>query len=286
MMAKVNVHTASREELVEAGVRAELAGEILKLRRKGKVELDALSALPGVGPVTLEQLRQSLDFSDKTPSSGNGDDRTAKGADSNVKVARQAESSANETDSSVKMARQAESSAKETGSSVKMARQAESGANETDSNIKMARQAESHTEQTADATGSVARNAAEATRSSAEAGAQVTSITARKGLETIQQTVNATTEAGRETMHRAAAGTADLSQGLVDLWNEQARHNLEAMTAFSQAVDWEKVAQVQSHFVRTSFERISQMNRRYFEAVQAMMTAAASAAKNQARRTV
>ena len=59
---KANVNTASRDELVEAGVRDELADEILKLRRKSKISLEALNALPGVGPVTLEQLRASLDF--------------------------------------------------------------------------------------------------------------------------------------------------------------------------------------------------------------------------------
>jgi DNA-binding FrmR family transcriptional regulator len=61
-MAKANVNTASRDELVEAGVRDELADEILKLRRKSKISLEALNALPGVGPVTLEQLRTNLDF--------------------------------------------------------------------------------------------------------------------------------------------------------------------------------------------------------------------------------
>ena len=71
-MAKPNVHTASRDELVEAGVRAELADEILKLRRKGKIDLEALDEVPGVGPATLEQLRKSLDFSDQPK---NGDDR-------------------------------------------------------------------------------------------------------------------------------------------------------------------------------------------------------------------
>jgi hypothetical protein len=63
-MAKANVNSASRDELIEAGVRAELADEIVKLRRRGKVALEALDALPGVGPATLEQLRKSLDFSD------------------------------------------------------------------------------------------------------------------------------------------------------------------------------------------------------------------------------
>jgi Helix-hairpin-helix motif len=63
-MAKANVNTASRDELVDAGVRAELADEIVKLRRKGKVRLEALDELPGVGRATLEDLRKTLDFSD------------------------------------------------------------------------------------------------------------------------------------------------------------------------------------------------------------------------------
>src|SRR5215218_2960971 len=71
-MAKPNVHTASRDELVEAGIRAELADEILKRRRKGKIDLETLDEVPGVGPATLEQLRKSLDFREQPK---NGDDR-------------------------------------------------------------------------------------------------------------------------------------------------------------------------------------------------------------------
>jgi len=55
-MAKPNVHTASRDELVEAGVRAELADEILKRRRKGKIDLETLDSVQGVGPVVAEAL--------------------------------------------------------------------------------------------------------------------------------------------------------------------------------------------------------------------------------------
>ena len=68
-MAKPNVHTASRDELVEAGVRAELADEILKRRRKGAIRLEALEEVPGVGPATLEQLRQVLDFREQQAAS-------------------------------------------------------------------------------------------------------------------------------------------------------------------------------------------------------------------------
>jgi Helix-hairpin-helix motif len=70
---KTNVNTANREQLVEAGLRAELADEILKLRRKGKItDPEALGELPGVGPATLDRLRESLAFGEP---GRNGDDR-------------------------------------------------------------------------------------------------------------------------------------------------------------------------------------------------------------------
>jgi len=72
-MPKANVNTASREQLMEAGVRAELADEILKLRRKGRIAAaEALAELPGVGPATLDELRKSLAFGE---AGGSGDDR-------------------------------------------------------------------------------------------------------------------------------------------------------------------------------------------------------------------
>lgn len=75
-MAKVNVNTANRDELLAVGgLRPEIVDEILKMRRKDKIRsVEALDQVPGVGPVTLEQLKKALDFSDPT-ASGNGDDR-------------------------------------------------------------------------------------------------------------------------------------------------------------------------------------------------------------------
>ena len=65
-MAKANVNTTSRAQLVEAGIRAELADEILKLRRKEKItSLKALNQLPGIGPFTYARLRSLLDFTDQ-----------------------------------------------------------------------------------------------------------------------------------------------------------------------------------------------------------------------------
>jgi competence ComEA-like helix-hairpin-helix protein len=64
-MAKVNVNSASREELVDvAGLRPALAEAILKHREEhGRIaDIDALGDLKGVGAATLEQLKDVLQF--------------------------------------------------------------------------------------------------------------------------------------------------------------------------------------------------------------------------------
>ena len=64
-MAKPNVHTASRDELRDAGVRADVIDEIVKRRRrKGGITLASLDEVQGVGPATLEQLGKALDFTE------------------------------------------------------------------------------------------------------------------------------------------------------------------------------------------------------------------------------
>jgi hypothetical protein len=77
-MAKVNVNTASRDELIAVGgLRPEIVDEIMRLRRKEKItSAEALEQVPGVGPATIEQLKKALDFGDQRKGS-NGDDREA-----------------------------------------------------------------------------------------------------------------------------------------------------------------------------------------------------------------
>ena len=69
-MAKVNINSATREELVDVvGLRPDVADEILKFRRKGKIaSVEALGEIQGVGPATLDQLRKALDFSEQATS--------------------------------------------------------------------------------------------------------------------------------------------------------------------------------------------------------------------------
>src|SRR5689334_18035033 len=78
-MAKVNVNSATREDLVDvAGLRPDIADAVLEYRRKHHriTDAQALEALPGVGPATVDQLRKALDFGDK---GGNGSDRAGPG---------------------------------------------------------------------------------------------------------------------------------------------------------------------------------------------------------------
>ena len=68
-MPKLNVNEVTREQLVEtAGLRPVVADALLEYRAKhgGKiVSPEALGELPGVGPATVDQLRDVLDFRDK-----------------------------------------------------------------------------------------------------------------------------------------------------------------------------------------------------------------------------
>ena len=231
-MAKANVNTASREQLVEAGVGAELADEILKLRRKGKVSPEALDELPGVGPATRTQLRSLLDFHDHT---GNGE-------------------------GDAKQAQEDERHAQETAT------------------------------RTAEAmTSAPARLGVKTARDTTAAGAEAASEAARSGMLTIYRATGAT---GVVTL-QSADGAAELGRALTNLVQEQTRHNFETWTAFASAVDWDQVAkavdwgrvvQIQAKHLRASLERVAELHRRYLDATQAVMTAAANTTRDQGER--
>jgi hypothetical protein len=241
-MAKPNVHTASRDELVEAGVRAELAEEILKRRRKGAIRLEALDEVPGVGPATLEQLRQALDFREPQPAnSENGNGR----------------GNQQQQDKADERAR-----ARETGN----------GDEPRHHDAPPARIAQD----TAAATGSAARLGVKVARDTTAAGteaAQATGEAARSGLQIVRRG----TEAAGEAARRSTASTVQLGQAMAELVQEQTRHNVATLTALGHAVDWERLLRIQSEFLRTTLERTAGLFRRYLEASQAVFGAAAQA---------
>jgi hypothetical protein len=117
---------------------------------------------------------------------------------------------------------------------------------------------------------------------------------ARRGFQVVHRTAEAALEVERVVARRSAEGTAELGQALIALVSEQTRHNLETWTALTHAVDWDRAAravdwdrvfQLQGEFLRASMERAAQLTQRYFEVTQAVMASAASAAKDQAKRT-
>src|SRR5690349_14524342 len=105
-MPKLNVNDATREQMLEtAGLRPAVADALLEYRAKhgGKITSpEALGELPGVGPATLDQLRDVLDFRDK---GGNGHDKA--GRDGEREVGQTAEKTAEAVRGGVRVAREA-----------------------------------------------------------------------------------------------------------------------------------------------------------------------------------
>jgi hypothetical protein len=93
---------------------------------------------------------------------------------------------------------------------------------------------------------------------------------ARESMQVAQRTATAFGERQQESVRQSAKDATELNQLFVQLFNEQARHNLQLVTA---------VAKAQGDFVRGSFERMSQLSGRYREIVQAGMKAMAFTAR-------
>ncbi|MFL5333685.1 MAG: phasin family protein [Geminicoccaceae bacterium] len=238
-MAKPNVHSASRDELVEAGVRAELVDEILKRRRKGAIRLEALEEVSGVGPATLEQLRQALDFREpQAAPSGNGN-----GSSGRASEQQQQRPQADDRNRVREGGSSDERRPREEEATVRTAEAARLG-------VKVAR----------DTTAAVAETTTEAT---AEA--------ARGGLQMVRRSTAAADQATR----RSAAGIGELGQGLTELVHEQTRHNAATLMALGEAINWQRLFRIQSEYMQVSLERTAGLAQRYLDASQAVLTAAA-----------
>ena len=80
---------------------------------------------------------------------------------------------------------------------------------------------------------------------------------------------------------------------LLSLVHDQTRQNWDLLQALTtavawdkvvEAVDWNRVFQIQSEFARGSLERSAQLTQRYLEVTQTVMTATASATRQQVRK--
>ena len=299
-MTKPNAHTASRGELVEAGVRAELADEILKLRRKGKIDLEALDEVPGVGPATLEQLRKSLDFREQ-PRNGddrgepNGKDAADKAAEAGKRAADQAaEVSARTADQVAETGKRTADQATETGRRTTV-RVAQLGERAADQAVEVGKRT---ADQVAQVGARTVEQVAEAGRRTADQAGEITrELTDRTGnliqqsLRVVQGTTDAARALPRDVARQSAEGTAEIGRTLLSLMHEQTRQNLDVMWALTaavdwhravKAVDWDRVIQIQGEFVRASLDRSVQLTQHYLEVTRTVMAAKTSAARRQA----
>jgi hypothetical protein len=138
-----------------------------------------------------------------------------------------------------------------------------------------------------DAAGNVAELGKRAAAKTADAAREAVGTTenlAREGFQAARRATGAALEVERAVARRSAEGTAELGQALIELVNEQTRHNVEVFKALTRTVDWNEVAQIQGEFVRVSLERAAQLTQCYLEVTQAVITSAASAAKDQASK--
>ena len=115
---------------------------------------------------------------------------------------------------------------------------------------------------------------------------------AHRGARTLQRMASTVGEAQRAEARQVAEGTTGFSRVLIDLANEQTRHNLATLKALTgtvdwdraaKAVDWDQVFQIQGEHLRASLERTARLTQRYLELGQVVTTSAVSAAQRQAR---
>lgn len=245
-MARPNVHTASRDELAGAGVRAELVDEILKRRRrKGGLTLEALGEVPGVGPATLEQLGKALDFQE--PSNDEAGAQEKSQASPNERPTSERRGGDDPT------ARQAPQAAERDADAGKAALRA---GGEPAADLAAA---------TAQAGVEAAGRAAEAVRGAAETGIRAADQGARAGLQIVQRTAGLAEETQRKIVERSTEDAAAFGQTFLELLQEQSQENLAAMTALARARGLDEVVRIQGEYLRGTLERMTVLNRRWLE---------------------
>jgi hypothetical protein len=157
----------------------------------------------------------------------------------------------------------------------------------------MAQIARTEADKTANPAKNAADNVAELGKRATDKAAEVTreltgqaENVVRSGFQSVRQAVDAAAEAERKTARRAGDGVVELNRSLVELLTEQAKHNVQVFQALAQPANWRKGPQLQSEFLRTSWQRAAQFTRRYVEISQAVMTSALPTARGQARKAV
>jgi hypothetical protein len=253
-MAKISLHKATREQLVEgAGLRPLVAEAILKVRDERGGEIadisalkDTLSEVKGIGPASLDKLGNVLRVSRQAAKPA-----AEKAADTAAPTAKAStEDASRPTEAAV--------SGVKVGAEVR--RTTEEAAGTTTSGVKVARRT---AEETAKVIAFGVQAGAEETRRAAEKAAEVTSLVARGSVEA----ANGLVDAEKATVAHSSEMASELSQFVARLLNEQAQANIEMLQTLARARTWREALEAQNEFFRGNIERMTSGTSRYVETV-------------------
>jgi hypothetical protein len=249
-MAKISLHKATREQLVEgAGLRPLVAEAILKVRDERGGEIadisalkDTLSEVKGIGPASLDKLGNVL------------------------RVSRQAAKPAAE-----KPADTAAPAAK--ASTEDASRPTEAAA----SGVKVAGQT---AEETAKVIASGVQAGAEEASRTVEKAAEITSLVARGSVEAASGLV----DAEKAVVAHSSEMASELSQFVARLLNEQAQANIEMLQTLARARTWREALEAQNEFFRGNIERMTSGTSRYVETAARLTTGLAGVGGGKGKR--
>ena len=290
-MAKINLHEATREQLVDsAGLRPLVAEAVLKVRDERGGEIadisalkDAVSEVKGIGPAALDQLGDVLKVSRQATKPAV--ETSAEAAAPAVKAGTEAAASGVK-DGAEEVRRTTEEAADLATSGVKVARQtAEETAKVTTSGVKAGAEEASRTvEKTAEITSLVARGSVEAAERVAEKTAEVTSLATRGGVEMVGRTVSGLADAEKAAVARSSEAASELSQFVARLVSEQVQANVEMLQALARARTWREALEAQTEFFRGNIERMTSGTSRYVETVARLTTGLGAVGRGKEKR--
>jgi len=292
-VAKIDLHEATREQLVEAaGLRPLVAEAVLKARDERGGEIadlgalrDALGGVKGIGPATLDQLgdvlkvgRRAAKPADEKPA----DEKPAEAARAAAKAGadetrRTGEEAGRATGQAAEATAQvaeagAEEAADAVASGAKVASRAAeevvgAGASAAEAGAEEERRA---VERTAEVVSTITRHGAETAERATERTAEFALTVVRGGVEAAERATGGLVEAERAAVARSGEAVTGLSRLVADLVNEQVRANVEALRALGRARTWPEVLEAHAAFFRGNLERMSEGSGRYLEAVTRM----------------
>jgi phasin family protein len=275
-MAKINLHEATREQLVDgAGLRPLVAEAVLKVRDERGGEIadisalkDAVSEVKGIGPAALDQLGDVLKVSRQAtkPAAETSAEAAAPAVKAGTEDARQATEA---TASGVKVGAE------------EVRRTTEEAADTATSGVKVARQT---AEESSKVIASGVKVGAEEASRTVEKTAEVTSLATRGVVEMVGRRVSGLADAEQAAVVRSSETASELSQLVARLVNEQVQANIEMLQALARARTWREALEAQTEFFRGNIERMTSGTSRYVETVARLTTGLGAVGRGKEKR--